>query len=130
MAARRPARSLVVTALCRAFSGRGCQLAPERGAERRDAAPSRVSEVPGEAGPRPPGTPVVASPASAELPKSRVPEPARAGPPALRRADTGGGESGAVPSLRGSCVAATPGLLTSRGRVRWQVDLCRISCRG
>lgn len=43
MAARRPARRPVVTALCRAFSGRGCQLAPERGAERRDAAPSRVS---------------------------------------------------------------------------------------
>ncbi|XP_043345289.1 uncharacterized protein LOC122454769 isoform X1 [Cervus canadensis] len=43
MASRRPARRLVLTALCRAFSGRGCQLAPERGAERRDAAPSRVS---------------------------------------------------------------------------------------
>ncbi|XP_052516002.1 cytochrome c oxidase assembly factor 8 isoform X3 [Budorcas taxicolor] len=43
MAARRPAGRLVVSALCRAFSGRGCQPAPERGAERRDAAPSRVS---------------------------------------------------------------------------------------
>ena len=55
MAPRRPAKRLV-TALCHAFSGRGCQLAPKRGAERRDAAPSRVSEVPGEAGPRPPGS--------------------------------------------------------------------------
>jgi len=93
MAPRRPAKRLV-TALCRAFSGRGCQLAPKRGAERRDAAPSRVSEVPGEAGPRPPGTPVVASPASAELPRSGVAEPSRAGRPAVRRADTGGGRVG------------------------------------
>eukprot|EP00070_Physeter_catodon_P023941 XP_023986781.2 LOW QUALITY PROTEIN: apoptogenic protein 1, mitochondrial [Physeter catodon] len=40
-ALRYPRRAL--HPLCRAFSGGGCQLAPERGGERRDAAPSRVS---------------------------------------------------------------------------------------
>ncbi|XP_060008989.1 cytochrome c oxidase assembly factor 8 isoform X5 [Lagenorhynchus albirostris] len=42
MAALRPPRRFLLR-LCRAFSGGGCQLVPERGGERRDAAPSRVS---------------------------------------------------------------------------------------
>uniref|UniRef100_A0A8C0D3G6 Cytochrome c oxidase assembly factor 8 n=2 Tax=Balaenoptera musculus TaxID=9771 RepID=A0A8C0D3G6_BALMU len=42
MAALRPPRRALLR-LCRAFSSGGCQLAPERGGERRDAAPSRVS---------------------------------------------------------------------------------------
>nr|XP_030739112.1 apoptogenic protein 1, mitochondrial isoform X4 [Globicephala melas] len=42
MAALRPPRRFLLP-LCRAFSGGGCQLVPERGGERRDAAPSRVS---------------------------------------------------------------------------------------
>ncbi|XP_061037323.1 cytochrome c oxidase assembly factor 8 isoform X2 [Eubalaena glacialis] len=42
MAALRPPRRGLLP-LCRAFSGGGCQLAPERGGERRDAAPRRVS---------------------------------------------------------------------------------------
>uniref|UniRef100_A0ABI7XCM0 Cytochrome c oxidase assembly factor 8 n=1 Tax=Felis catus TaxID=9685 RepID=A0ABI7XCM0_FELCA len=43
MAALRPRRRALVSPLCRAFSGPGCQLAPERAGERRDTAPSRVS---------------------------------------------------------------------------------------
>uniref|UniRef100_A0A8D1NMJ6 Cytochrome c oxidase assembly factor 8 n=1 Tax=Sus scrofa TaxID=9823 RepID=A0A8D1NMJ6_PIG len=43
MAPWRPGSKTVLLPLRRAFSGRGCQLAPERSAERRDAAPSRVS---------------------------------------------------------------------------------------
>ncbi|XP_059859840.1 cytochrome c oxidase assembly factor 8 isoform X1 [Delphinus delphis] len=42
MAALRPPRRFLLP-LCRAFSGGGCQPVPERGGERRDAAPSRVS---------------------------------------------------------------------------------------
>ncbi|XP_022431707.2 apoptogenic protein 1, mitochondrial isoform X2 [Delphinapterus leucas] len=42
MAALRPPRRFLLP-LCRAFSGGSCQLVPERGGERRDAAPSRVS---------------------------------------------------------------------------------------
>ncbi|TKC44431.1 hypothetical protein EI555_012991 [Monodon monoceros] len=41
MAALRPPRRFPLP-LCRAFSGGSCQLVPERGGERRDAAPSRV----------------------------------------------------------------------------------------
>ncbi|XP_074221059.1 cytochrome c oxidase assembly factor 8 isoform X3 [Camelus bactrianus] len=44
MAALRPGRKTLLPVLCRAFTGRGCQLAPERGTERRDAAPSREKE--------------------------------------------------------------------------------------
>uniref|UniRef100_A0A8D1T026 Cytochrome c oxidase assembly factor 8 n=1 Tax=Sus scrofa TaxID=9823 RepID=A0A8D1T026_PIG len=43
MAPWRPGSKTVLLPLRRAFSGRGCHLAPERSAERRDAAPSRVS---------------------------------------------------------------------------------------
>ncbi|XP_012382936.1 cytochrome c oxidase assembly factor 8 [Dasypus novemcinctus] len=43
MAAWRPRRRLLLPLLGRAFAGRGRQPAPERGAERREAAPSRVS---------------------------------------------------------------------------------------
>ncbi|XP_047593178.1 cytochrome c oxidase assembly factor 8 isoform X1 [Lutra lutra] len=43
MAALRPSRRVLVPPLCRVFAGLGCQLAPERGAERRDAASGRVS---------------------------------------------------------------------------------------
>ncbi|XP_058596410.1 cytochrome c oxidase assembly factor 8 isoform X1 [Neofelis nebulosa] len=43
MAALRPCRRALVSPLWRAFSGPGCQLAPERAGERRDTAPSRVS---------------------------------------------------------------------------------------
>ncbi|XP_059230094.1 cytochrome c oxidase assembly factor 8 isoform X2 [Mustela nigripes] len=43
MAALRPSRRVLVPPLCRAFAGSGCQLAPERGAERRDTASGRVS---------------------------------------------------------------------------------------
>ncbi|XP_045864257.1 cytochrome c oxidase assembly factor 8 isoform X2 [Meles meles] len=43
MAALRPSRRALVPPLCRAFAGPGCQLAPERGAERRDVASGRVS---------------------------------------------------------------------------------------
>ncbi|XP_046935968.1 cytochrome c oxidase assembly factor 8 [Lynx rufus] len=43
MAALRPRRRALVSPLCRAFSGPGCQLAPERAGERRDTAPSWVS---------------------------------------------------------------------------------------
>lgn len=50
MAALRPPRRFLLP-LCRAFSGGGCQPVPERGGERRDAAPSRVSVVPGKVGP-------------------------------------------------------------------------------
>ncbi|XP_024614109.1 apoptogenic protein 1, mitochondrial isoform X1 [Neophocaena asiaeorientalis asiaeorientalis] len=42
MAALRPPRRFFPP-LCRAFSGGSCQRVPERGGERRDAAPSRVS---------------------------------------------------------------------------------------
>ncbi|XP_059012356.1 cytochrome c oxidase assembly factor 8-like [Mustela lutreola] len=41
--ALRPSRRVLVPPLCRAFAGSGCQLAPERGAERRDTASGRVS---------------------------------------------------------------------------------------
>lgn len=51
MAAWRTLRNTPVPPLRRALSGRGCQLAPERGPECREAAPSRVSGVPGEVGP-------------------------------------------------------------------------------
>ncbi|XP_072819926.1 cytochrome c oxidase assembly factor 8 isoform X2 [Vicugna pacos] len=43
MAALRPGRKTLLPVLCRTFTGRGCQLAPERGTERRDVAPSRIS---------------------------------------------------------------------------------------
>ncbi|XP_032201323.1 cytochrome c oxidase assembly factor 8 isoform X2 [Mustela erminea] len=43
MAALRPSRRVLVPPLCRAFAGSGCQLAPERGAERRDTASGGVS---------------------------------------------------------------------------------------
>lgn len=52
MASWRDRRGALLPLLCRAFTGRGRQLAPERDAECRDAAPSRVSGVPGEVGPR------------------------------------------------------------------------------
>ncbi|XP_069346614.1 cytochrome c oxidase assembly factor 8 isoform X2 [Eulemur rufifrons] len=45
MAALRRGRKTLLPPVCRAFAGRRCQLAPERGAERRDAAPRRVSGV-------------------------------------------------------------------------------------
>ncbi|XP_069346621.1 cytochrome c oxidase assembly factor 8 isoform X3 [Eulemur rufifrons] len=41
MAALRRGRKTLLPPVCRAFAGRRCQLAPERGAERRDAAPRR-----------------------------------------------------------------------------------------
>ncbi|XP_007942809.1 cytochrome c oxidase assembly factor 8 [Orycteropus afer afer] len=50
MAALRLRNKPLYPLLCRALSGCGPQLAPERGAERRDAAPSRVSRF------GPPGT--------------------------------------------------------------------------
>ncbi|XP_070105245.1 cytochrome c oxidase assembly factor 8 isoform X2 [Equus przewalskii] len=43
MASLRSGRRTVVSPLCRAFTGPGSHLAPECGAPRRDAAPSRVS---------------------------------------------------------------------------------------
>ncbi|KAM6202700.1 cytochrome c oxidase assembly factor 8 [Rhynchocyon petersi] len=43
MVASGPRTKILLPTLYRAFSGRGRQLAPERGPERRDAAPSRVS---------------------------------------------------------------------------------------
>ncbi|XP_027425714.1 cytochrome c oxidase assembly factor 8 isoform X2 [Zalophus californianus] len=43
MAALRPSGRAFLPPLCRAFAGPGCQRAPERGAERRDAASGRVS---------------------------------------------------------------------------------------
>ncbi|XP_044773973.1 cytochrome c oxidase assembly factor 8 [Neomonachus schauinslandi] len=44
MAALRSSRRAFLPPLCRAFAGPGCQLAPERGAERRDAASGREKE--------------------------------------------------------------------------------------
>ncbi|XP_055144045.1 cytochrome c oxidase assembly factor 8 isoform X3 [Symphalangus syndactylus] len=43
MVALRAGKKTLLPTLCRAFARRGCQLAPERGAERRDTAPSEVS---------------------------------------------------------------------------------------
>nr|XP_016782286.1 cytochrome c oxidase assembly factor 8 isoform X6 [Pan troglodytes] len=43
MVALRAGKKTLLPPLCRAFACRGCQLAPERGAERRDTAPSGVS---------------------------------------------------------------------------------------
>ncbi|XP_055217646.1 cytochrome c oxidase assembly factor 8 isoform X3 [Gorilla gorilla gorilla] len=43
MVALRAGKKTLLPRLCRAFACRGCQLAPERGAERRDTAPSGVS---------------------------------------------------------------------------------------
>nr|XP_054305400.1 collagen alpha-1(I) chain isoform X3 [Pongo pygmaeus] len=43
MVALRAGKKTFLPRLCRAFACRGCQLAPERGAERRDTAPSGVS---------------------------------------------------------------------------------------
>ncbi|XP_015976906.2 cytochrome c oxidase assembly factor 8 isoform X3 [Rousettus aegyptiacus] len=43
MAAWRSRRGILLPRLGRVFTGRGCQLAPDRGAECRDAAPSRLS---------------------------------------------------------------------------------------
>ncbi|XP_030659643.1 apoptogenic protein 1, mitochondrial isoform X2 [Nomascus leucogenys] len=43
MVALRAGKRTLLHTLCRAFACRGSQLAPERGAERRDTAPSEVS---------------------------------------------------------------------------------------
>ncbi|XP_032963290.1 cytochrome c oxidase assembly factor 8 isoform X1 [Rhinolophus ferrumequinum] len=45
MAPWRTLRRALVPPLCRAFPGRGCHLAPERGAECREAAPSRENAL-------------------------------------------------------------------------------------
>lgn len=42
MAALRSGSKGLRSPLCRGFAGGACRLAPERGAERRDAAPGRV----------------------------------------------------------------------------------------
>uniref|UniRef100_H7BZ67 Cytochrome c oxidase assembly factor 8 n=1 Tax=Homo sapiens TaxID=9606 RepID=H7BZ67_HUMAN len=42
MVVLRAGKKTFLPPLCRAFACRGCQLAPERGAERRDTAPSGV----------------------------------------------------------------------------------------
>nr|XP_055217648.1 uncharacterized protein LOC101148641 isoform X5 [Gorilla gorilla gorilla] len=44
MVALRAGKKTLLPRLCRAFACRGCQLAPERGAERRDTAPSGEKE--------------------------------------------------------------------------------------
>ncbi|KAM6171406.1 cytochrome c oxidase assembly factor 8 isoform 1-T1 [Erethizon dorsatum] len=43
MAALRSGQKALGSPLCRGLAGGGCRLAPERGAERRDAAPGRAS---------------------------------------------------------------------------------------
>lgn len=44
MVALRAGKKSLLRALSRSFACRGCQFAPERGAERRDTAPSGVSK--------------------------------------------------------------------------------------